>query len=328
MNIQRNIHDLADRVHNDLVESLRISHLNDLLTKIVSELVSHHTWEDWQHLINQGLVEFAFIFAVKISLLNFGLEISAPALIEAEELKAHQYLLVFRRELLLLDLEGFDKRVLLTICKQLHWVEFLSNLGVWNLFLVLLIATTVQHVLQEVQANGLEPFGGWLLILPNTEYRTTLLRLLEIWVIKIYSHLILRAIENEGWNSTTFVDWLGSNKHLVVKSVVALELLGCHWCDNSVLFGGLLVLNNLMERPLRILHLGTLLIDGCRIGIGTKSPFFSFCEVWMLNRFLLVPFIGDLVVLNLLFKNAFRCLLGFTHIIRKFIYIFNVYVLI
>jgi hypothetical protein len=96
MNIQRNIHDLADRVHNYLVESLGISHLNDLLAKIVAELVGHHTWEDWQHLIDQGLVEFAFIFAVKISLLNFGLKISAPALIEAEELKAHQYLLVFR----------------------------------------------------------------------------------------------------------------------------------------------------------------------------------------------------------------------------------------
>lgn len=52
MDVQRNVNDLADRVHDDLVESFRISHLNDLLAEIVAELISHHTWENRQHLIH------------------------------------------------------------------------------------------------------------------------------------------------------------------------------------------------------------------------------------------------------------------------------------
>ena len=52
MDVQRNVHDLADSVHDDLVESFWISHLNDLLAQVITELVSHHTWENGQHLID------------------------------------------------------------------------------------------------------------------------------------------------------------------------------------------------------------------------------------------------------------------------------------
>jgi hypothetical protein len=52
MDVQRNVHDLVDRVHDDLVQDNRISHLNYLLAKVVSELVGHHIRENRQHLID------------------------------------------------------------------------------------------------------------------------------------------------------------------------------------------------------------------------------------------------------------------------------------
>ena len=115
MDIQRDVDDLTDSVHNYLVESFGTSHLNDLLAKVIAELVGHNRRKNWKHLIDQGFVKLAFIFAVKIILLNFGLEISAARLIEAVELETHQNLLVLSGEHILL--EGLCKGVLLTKCK-------------------------------------------------------------------------------------------------------------------------------------------------------------------------------------------------------------------
>ena len=118
VNIQGDVYNLSNSAHNDLIESLGISHLNDLLAKVISKLVYHYTREDGQHLIYQASVKFAFIFRIKICLLNFCLEISAARLIKAIELETHQDLLVLRRENFLL--ESLGKCVLLAEGKEVH----------------------------------------------------------------------------------------------------------------------------------------------------------------------------------------------------------------
>ena len=87
--IQRNIYNLPQGAHHNLIESLWVRHFNDFLAEIVAELVYHDTWEDWEHLVDQAFEEFAFIFLIKFPLLNFGLKVSASCLIEAVKFKSH-----------------------------------------------------------------------------------------------------------------------------------------------------------------------------------------------------------------------------------------------
>ena len=89
MDIQRNVHNLPQDAQNYLIEGLGVSHLDDLLAEVVAKLVYHHTWQDWEHMVDQAFVEFAFIFEIKFPLLNFGLKISTACLIEAIKFESH-----------------------------------------------------------------------------------------------------------------------------------------------------------------------------------------------------------------------------------------------
>ena len=100
------------------------------------------------------------------------------------------------------------------LCK---WIREETHLlhGVLGLLLILLIAATVQHVVQEVKDHWLELFYRRLSIRLSAEYRTALLRLLEIRVIWAI------VLEESGLASAC-IDRLRLDEDLVSKLIVAL----------------------------------------------------------------------------------------------------------
>ena len=224
---------------NNFLQSFWISHFDNLLAKVIAELVYHYARDYWKHLVYQASEEFAFILHDKITLLNFGLKISASCLIKTIKFESNKNLLIFGGENFLLE-----KCLLLSKSKDgvlvvLHGLSF----GWCELLLLLLVAATVEHVVQEVEADWLELFHWRFLIWLSAEYRAALLRLLEIWVIWSVNekcrHLIAASVY-----------WFRLDKQIVVESVIAVQLLWSHRTYHSMFLRRLLILNNLFTGPL------------------------------------------------------------------------------
>ena len=93
MDVQRDINDvIEDLVYNQLQDVL-ICYLDELLAKIVSELIYHDVSDNWKHEFNQILIK-----NVITACFDFLLEHSAPSLVKAVELDVVQDLLILHAQ--------------------------------------------------------------------------------------------------------------------------------------------------------------------------------------------------------------------------------------
>lgn len=93
MDVQRDIDDVVkDLVHNKLQDIL-ICYLDELLAKVVSELIDHDVSDNWKHELNQILIK-----NVITACFDFLLEHSAPRLVKAVELDAVEDLLILHAQ--------------------------------------------------------------------------------------------------------------------------------------------------------------------------------------------------------------------------------------
>ena len=52
MYVHRHIYDLGKNCMNQLLQCLHRTHFNQLLAKVVTELVSHDVWQDVEHAVD------------------------------------------------------------------------------------------------------------------------------------------------------------------------------------------------------------------------------------------------------------------------------------
>ena len=86
VNVQRDFYKLCDHTAHDQTQGFCVSHLDDFLTEVITELVAHHVPKDWEHVVNETLEEGCCVELACVSLRgcrDLGLQHPAPSLVEA-----------------------------------------------------------------------------------------------------------------------------------------------------------------------------------------------------------------------------------------------------